>query len=653
MTARRESRYSRPKANPPETFINHLVSKYTYATRAQWLSLVEEGAVWIERGRQDNPRTRRTRRPPPPHHTSSDASLHVEEATGGGAVIQSPTTDGDAVPTTSEPAPSERDLTLTTTTTIIRHAPHEVLLQGDYIVLDMPSSSEPDVDQERITILHVSDDAVVCVKNGHIPVAEGGRYCKNTLCAVLARWSALSWTPPPPQVTSRTALSKRERQPDGDDVPLQYSSREQHPIHASSSSISGGPSDAAGHCSPPTIGSLFPVHRLDRETSGIVAFGRNKSTAAMMTLQFAHHHSTHHHDDNGANDNDDNGQQVDVTALSSRSSQKMMMPSYAAQKEYEALLDGLLTMDVVKQQHALQQKKRGAQEGAADNADGITWLLPCDDEDALDSDGSNLQTQTMTERLPGVVIHLPIGSVLEKPDDIPEDQKQLSKVRMRCFPLSTPQEVGKYAKTELRIIGTDPVLNCTLVRIRLFTGRTHQIRLHCVHIGFPVLGDKLYATRTPGVPGGGCSVTDELYLRRARGQSTIQRPIQLQLSCGGSCLTTLAATVEVRRHMLHAFRLTLALPSKKNLVDVCETSAAQSKEDNEARLKDKPPIAASLGLHTFEHSSEPWFSSDLVVIPCDAQHECPLPQQQQQDCVVRSLRTLYAQLDTKSPRAME
>ena len=34
----------------------------------------------------------------------------------------------------------------------------------------------------------------------------------------------------------------------------------------------------------------------------------------------------------------------------------------------------------------------------------------------------------------------------------------------------------------------------SLVRLRLETGRTHQIRVHCLHIGHPVLGDKMYCT---------------------------------------------------------------------------------------------------------------------------------------------------------------
>lgn len=49
----------------------------------------------------------------------------------------------------------------------------------------------------------------------------------------------------------------------------------------------------------------------------------------------------------------------------------------------------------------------------------------------------------------------------------------------------------------------------TLLRIRLETGRTHQIRVHMQHIGHPLVGDKMYGeVRTSGerTPGGNRSV---------------------------------------------------------------------------------------------------------------------------------------------------
>jgi 23S rRNA pseudouridine1911/1915/1917 synthase len=68
----------------------------------------------------------------------------------------------------------------------------------------------------------------------------------------------------------------------------------------------------------------------------------------------------------------------------------------------------------------------------------------------------------------------------------------------------------------------------TLVRVELESGRTHQIRVHLAHIGFPVVGDPIYGGRRR-VPAG--------------------------------CTPELAAAIGAfRRHALHAERLALAHP---------------------------------------------------------------------------------------------
>ena len=49
---------------------------------------------------------------------------------------------------------------------------------------------------------------------------------------------------------------------------------------------------------------------------------------------------------------------------------------------------------------------------------------------------------------------------------------------------------GKPSRTEYRVLERDGKL-CKLA-LRPITGRTHQLRVHCAHMGFPILGDPQY-----------------------------------------------------------------------------------------------------------------------------------------------------------------
>ena len=53
-------------------------------------------------------------------------------------------------------------------------------------------------------------------------------------------------------------------------------------------------------------------------------------------------------------------------------------------------------------------------------------------------------------------------------------------------------ERGQYAKTAVKVLETYPEKNATLVECELFTGRTHQIRVHLKSIGHTIVGDELY-----------------------------------------------------------------------------------------------------------------------------------------------------------------
>lgn len=56
-------------------------------------------------------------------------------------------------------------------------------------------------------------------------------------------------------------------------------------------------------------------------------------------------------------------------------------------------------------------------------------------------------------------------------------------------------EGGQEAKTRVKVLKRFEDKNLTLVELELFTGRTHQIRVHLSLEGYPILGDVLYGEK--------------------------------------------------------------------------------------------------------------------------------------------------------------
>jgi 23S rRNA pseudouridine1911/1915/1917 synthase len=56
---------------------------------------------------------------------------------------------------------------------------------------------------------------------------------------------------------------------------------------------------------------------------------------------------------------------------------------------------------------------------------------------------------------------------------------------------------GKSATTHYEVDREYPEFGCSLLTVRLETGRTHQIRVHFLAVDHPVIGDKIYGAKTP------------------------------------------------------------------------------------------------------------------------------------------------------------
>jgi 23S rRNA pseudouridine1911/1915/1917 synthase len=78
----------------------------------------------------------------------------------------------------------------------------------------------------------------------------------------------------------------------------------------------------------------------------------------------------------------------------------------------------------------------------------------------------------------------PSGVIEEKIGRHPVHRKRMSVTSSR----------GRPAKTEYRVIRSSE--RFSLIECRLHSGRTHQLRVHLHHLGYPVLGDKIYAPKS-------------------------------------------------------------------------------------------------------------------------------------------------------------
>jgi 23S rRNA pseudouridine1911/1915/1917 synthase len=105
----------------------------------------------------------------------------------------------------------------------------------------------------------------------------------------------------------------------------------------------------------------------------------------------------------------------------------------------------------------------------------------------------------------------------------------------------------------------------TLVRVRIETGRTHQIRVHMASIGHPVVGDTLY--------GGAGQLTDQVASQAAQSKAARRKAEPERLRLG--------------RNFLHAAKLEFPHPATGKLLQL-EAPLPEELETFLARLEAEP-----------------------------------------------------------------
>ncbi|KAG5472789.1 hypothetical protein LSCM4_02112 [Leishmania orientalis] len=424
-----------------------------------------------------------------------------------------------------------------------------VLRQGDRLRFAPPRCLEPLVDSKHIEILYEDSKLMVVAKNGNLPVAEGGRYCENTLVGVLRRRGAAAFYTAATLVGSATAhvhmvkasypLAHAEGAAEAaalvegstatdasgergkrDTLPssrrrLEGDSRQTAAVSSSrSTSATSSEEPPAEQLSPL---SLFTVQRLDKETSGAVVLAKNRTTAKMLAAQL----------------------EAQTKGCTDAVESWLRERGHTAPFSSDAF-DELLRIKAQTVHKTYTAVLRGA--APEDHSFVVVNCMDCMAKHPVhSSEAQHAQLQRLKMCCEPVEEMLPNAATCSP-----------------APPKGQQRHWGKLAATRIRVLASNAMLGLTCVQVELLTGRSHQIRLHCAAVGYPVLGDKLYTTTTPGREGGASAVSDAVYLERVRHEGDPFLLIDVDVSCTGGAKRS--RKVWCRRHLLHATRIAFAHP---------------------------------------------------------------------------------------------
>ena len=222
--------------------------------------------------------------------------------------------------------------------------------------------------------------------------------------------------------------------------------------------------------------TVYPVHRLDRPVAGLMVFARNKKAAAFLSGEVA---------DGGSA----------VTSVKAGSALPAASGSVVTSVKTGSALPAAGGSAVT-----------SVKAGSALPAAGGSAVTSVKTGSTLPAASGSVVTSVKTGSALPVAGGNPFRTLFEKEyvavvsGDCPEEGEMtdfLLKKDGKVYAVKTQRKGAKPAKLGFRVVSKTEYQGKTLslVRIKLYTGRTHQIRVQFASRGMPVAGDGRYGSR--------------------------------------------------------------------------------------------------------------------------------------------------------------
>jgi len=292
------------------------------------------------------------------------------------------------------------------------------------------------------------ESLVVVNKPASMPVHPCGRYNHNSLLSIVKKKLEQQSSTSTSTSTSSTSTSA---------IPTPAPSTESTPTQGSESSLSLQQYERIHQYKKRKNDKennsgieLYPIHRLDRVTSGLVIFARDKKNATLMGKLLS-------------------SRDVDKVYLAKvvgrfptsgvESTTNDANNSNGIDKSYDIVDNNDDTSGLVIVDAPILAKLKFAEEGLDVDDEDVTVVDGREGaEQAGETSQQHSEGDTHRNSLKGVIVH--------------------------------PN--GQEAKTVFKRLSYDPVSNTSVVKCWPKTGRTHQIRIHLAHIGHPIVDDPHY-----------------------------------------------------------------------------------------------------------------------------------------------------------------